>query len=569
MAPHVVGIDLGTTNSVVATVDDSGIVVVLPNADGGQITPSVIYFEPDGTALVGGEAVRETAFDPDNGVRLVKRYMGTEFPLHIRGQQHTPESISALILRQLVSAGVGASDPGYGEKARGGAPGGPGSTVSAVITVPAYFGTAEREATHQAGVIAGLDVLELLDEPVAAATHYGLTSGDDRTILVYDLGGGTFDTTVLRIENGAVRVLATDGHHELGGADVDRRLLDLVTERLAEALSPDVVDDLTDDQAWLADLVLDVEAAKKDLSKVTSREISVRIPRGRAAITITRSDLDEACSDLYSTTAEIIERVLAASRIPRGRIDEVIMVGGSSRIPVLSDRLAAMLGKVPQLVDPDLAVAKGAALRAHHLVGSAQMSALTARRRGALPGGSSGGGVAGGPGGAAAGPGRGKTAQPRGLLAGPGVVTPVAPRAVGILIEDSHDPAGQRTFVAHMVTSNTPLPVDKTEHRFGTIVSNQDSVRIQVYEQSGAVLSPEVEHNRRVLDGELTGLGKLPAGSVIQITLRVAIDGRLTVIAHEPRSRKELTLEAFVEGVIDSAETQRLTEMVSRTRVRG
>jgi molecular chaperone DnaK len=547
MAPHVVGIDLGTTNSVVATVDDSGTVVVLPNADGGQITPSVIYFEPDGTALVGGEAVRETAFDPDNGVRLVKRYMGTEFPLHIRGQQHTPESISALILRQLVSAGVGASDPGHGEKARGGAAGGPGSTVSAVITVPAYFGTAEREATHQAGVIAGLDVLELLDEPVAAATHYGLTSGDDRTILVYDLGGGTFDTTVLRIENGAVRVLATDGHHELGGADVDRRLLDLVTERLAEALSPDVVDDLTDDQAWLADLVLDVEAAKKDLSKVTSREISVRIPRGRAAITITRSDLDEACSDLYSTTAEIIERVLAASRIPRGLIDEVIMVGGSSRIPVLSDRLAAMLGKVPQLVDPDLAVAKGAALRAHHLVGSAQMSALTARRRGALPGGSSGGGVAG----------------------GPGVVTPVAPRAVGILLEDSHDPAGQRTFVAHMVTSNTPLPVDKTEHRFGTIVSNQDSVRIQVYEQSGAVLSPEVEHNRRVLDGELTGLGKLPAGSVIQITLRVAIDGRLTVIAHEPRSRKELTLEAFIEGVIDSAETQRLTEMVSRTRVRG
>ncbi len=251
--------------------------------------------------------------------------------------------------------------------------------------MPAYFGTAEREATHQAGVIAGLDVLELLDEPVAAATHYGLTTGDDRTILVYDLGGGTFDTTVLRIENGAVRVLATDGHHELGGADVDRRLLDLVTERLGETLSPDEVDDLTDDQAWLADLVLDVEAAKKDLSKVTSREISVRIPRGRAAVTITRSDLDEACSDLYSTTAEIIERVLAASRVHRGLIDEVIMVGGSSRIPVLSERLAAMLGKVPQLVDPDLAVAKGAALRAHHLVGSAQMSALTARRRGALP----------------------------------------------------------------------------------------------------------------------------------------------------------------------------------------
>src|ERR1700730_1142180 len=298
MSRHVIGIDLGTTNSVVATVDDSGTVVVLPNADGGPITPSVWYFEPDGTALVGGEAVREPAFDPDNGIRLVKRYMGTEFPLHIREQRHTPESVSALILRQLVSAATGE--------------GGNGAKVSAVITVPAYFGLAEREATHQAGVIAGLDVLELLDEPVAAATHYGLTTGEDRTVLVYDLGGGTFDTTVLRIEDGAVRVLATDGHHQLGGADVDRRLLDLVTERLAEVLPADEVDDLMDDQAWLGDLFLDAEAAKKDLSKVTSRDISVRTPHGRAAVTITRADLDTACSDLYHTTAEIIERVLDA-----------------------------------------------------------------------------------------------------------------------------------------------------------------------------------------------------------------------------------------------------------------
>jgi molecular chaperone DnaK (HSP70) len=328
-----------------------------------------VYFESDGAALVGSEAVRETAFDPDNGVRLIKRSIGRECPLDIRGQQHTPESISALILRQLVNAAVG----GSGEK------------VSAVITVPAYFGTAEREATHQAGVIAGLDVLALLDEPVAAAAHYGLDTGGDRTILVYDLGGGTFDTTVLRIEDGAVRVLATDGHHELGGADVDLRLLDLVMKRLAEVLPPEDVDDLQDDQALLADLVLDVEAAKKDLSKTTSREIVVRTPHGRATVTITRSDLDMACSDLYYQTAEIIERVLGAAGLAREVIDEVIMVGGSSRIPVLGQRLAEMLGKVPRLVDPDLAVAKGAALRAHHLAGSTQMSALAARRAASAP----------------------------------------------------------------------------------------------------------------------------------------------------------------------------------------
>jgi molecular chaperone DnaK len=543
MSHRVIGIDLGTTNSVVATVDDSGVVAILPNADGGQITPSVVYFEADGTALVGTEAVRDAAFDPDNGVRLVKRYMGSEFPLDIRGQQHTPESISALILRQLVSAATGTGGgPAQDEK------------VSAVITVPAYFGMAEREATHQAGVLAGLDVLELLDEPVAAATHYGLTTGGNRTILVYDLGGGTFDTTVLRIVDGAVRVLATDGHHELGGADVDRRLLDLVTERFGEILPSEELDDLIDDQAWLADLALDVEAAKKDLSKVTSREISVRTPRGRAAVTIDRADLDAACSDLYQTTSEIIERVLRAAGNSGNHIDEIIMVGGSSRIPVLGQRLADLFGKVPQLIDPDLAVAKGAALRAHHLVGSAQMSALTARHAASH---SRGGGPA-----ASAG-------WLRGLPGGPGAITPVTPRAVGIRIEDSNDPEGKRAFIAHMVTANTPLPVDQTEHRFGTIVPNQGSVRIQVYEQSGAVVPPEVEHNRRVLDGELTGLSKLPAGAVIQVTLRISVDGRLTVIAHEPRSRKELTLEAFVEGVIDAAETERLAKMVSQTRVRG
>jgi molecular chaperone DnaK (HSP70) len=532
MGGPVIGIDLGTTNSVVATVDDNGAVVILPNASGGQITPSVAYFEADGSVLVGGSAVRATAIDPDNGIRLVKRYMGTDFPLQIRGHKHTPESVSALILRQLVSAATAAPGGAGREKAR------------AVITVPAYFGLAEREATYQAGLIAGLDVLELLDEPVAAATHYGLTAGASRTVLVYDLGGGTFDTTVLRVVNGTVTVQATDGHHELGGADVDRRLLDLVVARLEDELSADEIDELTDDRDRFGELALDVEAAKKDLSSSPSLQVTAGTARGPVSVTITREDLDEACADLYSTTSEIIERVLRAARLPGGQgVDDVIMVGGSSRIPVLAQRLAALTGKVPQLVEPDLAVAKGAALRAHHLARTPQMSALTRARRS--------GGIAG-PGSEA-----------------PGAVTPVTPRAVGILIEDSHDPAGKRSFVEHMVTANTPLPAHKVEQRFGTIVANQASVRIQVYEQAGPTLSPEVEHNRRVLDGELTGLGKLAAGSVIRITVKIAVDGRLSVIAHEPRSGRELLLEAFVEGVIDSAETQRLTRLVGLTKVRG
>jgi molecular chaperone DnaK len=520
---HVVGIDLGTTNSVVACLGDNGDVVVLPNASGGEVTPSVVYFEPDGTAVVGDEATQAAAIDPENGVQLIKRSMGTECPLRIRGQEHTPESVSALILRQLVTAATGTTK------------------VSAVITVPAYFGLAEREATYQAGMIAGIDVLELLDEPVAAAAHYGLTSGGDRTVLVYDLGGGTFDTTVLRISGGEVQVLATDGHSSLGGADVDQRLLDVILARLANQLRADQLEQITDDGTMIGELVLEAEAAKKALSARTSRQVVIRTPAGRTSVTITRADLDACCGDLFDTTAEIIDRVLRTARLDsHSDIDDVIMVGGSSRIPMLSDRLTAMLGTRPLLVDPDLAVAKGAALRAHRLAGTPQLMALTAARGGATG---------------------------RGLRTGQ--VVPVAPRGVGILVYDSFDPSGQRSIVEHLIEANTPLPTEHTAERFGTILENQESVRIQVYEQAGPAPSAEVGHNRRVLDGELTGTGSLPASSMIRITMRIAVDGRLTVIAHEPRSGRELRLEAYVEGVVDGAETDRLTKLVGLTKVRG
>jgi molecular chaperone DnaK (HSP70) len=256
-------------------------------------------------------------------------------------------------------------------------------------------------------------------------------------------------------------------------------------------------------------------------------------------VTLSRADLEAACGDLFDTTAEIIERVLASARSAGAvAIDEVIMVGGSSRIPLLSAQLTSMLGITPRLIEPDLAVAKGAALRAHQLLATTQLTALT-------------------------------QSAGRHMAAKAGIIRTVAPRAVGILAEDSYDLAGERSFVEHLIQANTPLPVTRTEERFGTILANQESVRIQVYEQAGPLPSPEVAHNRRVLDGELTKIGALPAGSVIRITVKIAIDGRLTVIAHEPVSGRELTLEAFVEGVVDSAETERLTRLVGMTAIRG
>lgn len=544
MSRPIVGIDLGTTNSVVATVDDDGEIVILRNAVGKELTPSAVYFEPDGSVVVGEEALASAAIDPDNGVQLIKRHMGTEFPLTIRGQDHTPESISALILKQLATAASGGHDVRTG--ARDSRTGARDSRVGAVITVPAYFGLAEREATYQAGLIAGLDVLELLDEPVAAAAHYGLTAGQERTVLVYDLGGGTFDTTVLRVREGGVTVVATDGHYSLGGADIDQRLLDLVLARLEELLPSEHLDEVVEDKHLLSELVLAVEAAKRDLSARVSRQLVVRTAAGKVSVTMTRADLDAVCGDLFDTTAEIIERVLDAARKEgAGDVDDVIMVGGSSRIPMLAERLKPLLGVTPRLVEPDLAVAKGAALRAHHLSATPQLAALTAGSRTA-----------------------GRTG-PAGRAQLAGTVSPVAPRGVGILIQDSHDPAGQRSFVEHFVTANTPLPVTRTQERFGTILANQEAVRIQVYEQAGPALSAEPGHNRLVLDGELTKIPPLPAGSVIEITMRIAIDGRLSVIAREPVSGRELLLEAFVEGVVDSADTQRLTQLVGLTSVRG
>ena len=255
------GIDLGTTNSVVAQVGEDGVCRVLSNANGDSVTPSVVYFRKPEDALVGTFAREAMLDDPVNGVALIKRQMGTDFPLRLHDVEHTPESISALILRHLVASTTGSPDG-----------------ARAVITVPAYFGLSEKEATHTAGLIAGIEVLELVAEPVAAALHYGFSTSGTRTVLVYDLGGGTFDTTVLRIDDTGFRVVATDGDRELGGADVDRRLFDRLIQRLAALMSEEDLDSLLNDESQVANLLLDVEFTKRRLSRGGSREITVGLP---------------------------------------------------------------------------------------------------------------------------------------------------------------------------------------------------------------------------------------------------------------------------------------------------
>ena len=246
---------------------------------------------------------------------------------------------------------------------------------------------------------------------------------------------------------------------------------------------------------------------------------------------MTAADVEEASDPLVTSSLVITQRVLdAAAARGHGRIDDVILVGGSSRLPSVSQRLQAMLGIEPKLTEPDLAVAKGAALRAAQLAGTSRL-----RRPGVRAG----------------------------LAASDSmVVQTVLPRSIGLLVEDSHDPSGKRSFVDHILDSNTPLPVTSPPATYSTILENQQTVRIQVFEQAGALASTEAEDNRRVLDGELIDLPQLPAGSPVNVTMSVGPDGRLAVTAREPSSGRELRLEAFVEGVVDSVARRRLSDTV-------
>ena len=509
----ILGIDLGTTYSAVAAIDATGRPRVLPNRLGEETTPSVVSFLDDREVVVGTLAKDRRATDPEGTVALVKRHMGTHYPLQFHGVPHTPESVSALILRALVEDAA----------AELGAPA--GAPVRAVVTVPAYFGLREKEATQQAARLAGIDVLELVAEPVAAALHYGVADTADRTILVYDLGGGTFDCTVLRCADGNAAVLATDGDSHLGGAEVDERLGDTLIGRLTDVLPPGA-DDPADDEGLVQEVIGLAEIAKRNLGVRERSPVTLRHAGQVLRVDVDRAMVEEISGDLVDRTMVIVERLMTAAG-PGVHIDEVVLVGGSSRLPQVTRALAGRFGRTPLLSDPELAVARGAAVRAARL--------------------------------AAAGSGKLALADTQAVA--------VLPRGVGVLVRDSHDPAGLREFVHHVLTANTPLPAEATTP-FATILDKQTTVRIQVFEQAGAVVSEEVTHNRRVLDGEFSGLPDRSAGSRVDVTISVGLDGRLSVTAREAKRGKELALEAYVEGVVDAAEAADLAHRTSAIMIR-
>ena len=351
----IIGIDLGTTNSCAAVLE-AGAPKVIPNPEGGRTTPSVVAFKK-GERIVGEAAKRQALTNP-NTVSSIKRLMGTDEKVKLEDKKYTPEEISAMILSYIKDY----AESYLGEK-----------VTKAVITVPAYFNDSQRQATKNAGKIAGLEVERIINEPTAAALSYGLDKENGQTILVYDLGGGTFDVSILEIGDGVFEVKATNGNNHLGGDDFDQRIIDYIVKEFKK--ENDI--DLTDDKMAMQRLKEVAEKAKKDLSGMVSTQISAPfIAKGddgeplHIDMTLTRAKFEDLISDLVESTVEPVRKALKDAKMTKKDIDKVILVGGSTRVPMVYDLITKELGKEPSReVNPDEVVAMGAAIQGGVLTG--------------------------------------------------------------------------------------------------------------------------------------------------------------------------------------------------------
>ena len=354
-----IGIDLGTTNSCVAVIE-GGEPVVIANAEGARTTPSVVGFSKTGERLVGQIAKRQAVSNPAKTVSSIKREMGTNYKVTIDDKSYTPEQISAMILQKLKAD----AEAYLGE-----------TVTQAVITVPAYFTDAQRQATKNAGQIAGLDVKRIINEPTAAALSYGIDKEDDQKVMVYDLGGGTFDVSIIEMGDGVQEVLATAGNNRLGGDDFDQRIIDW----MISSFKAETGVDLGKDKTTLQRLKEAAEKAKIELSGVTSAPINIPFiwqdENGpmHLDLTLSRAKFDELTSDLVQSTMGPVKSALSDSGLSINEIDKVLMVGGSSRIPAVIDAVKQFIGKEPfKGINPDECVAIGAAIQAGVLGGEVE-----------------------------------------------------------------------------------------------------------------------------------------------------------------------------------------------------
>ncbi|WP_195269219.1 molecular chaperone DnaK [Eubacterium sp. 1001713B170207_170306_E7] len=352
----IIGIDLGTTNSCVAVLE-GGEPVVIPNAEGNRTTPSVVAFTKDGERLVGQVAKRQAVTNPDRTVASIKRHMGTDYKVNIDDKSYTPQEISAMILQKLKSD----AEAYLGE-----------TVTKAVITVPAYFSDAQRQATKDAGKIAGLDVLRIINEPTAASLAYGLDKADNQKIMVYDLGGGTFDVSILELGDGVFEVKATNGNNNLGGDDFDDKIIDWMADEFKKSHGID----LKSDKMALQRLKEAAEKAKIELSSVMKSDINLPFITATAEgpqhleLSLTRAKFDELTSGLVRETEGPVSKAMGDAGLGKNELNKVILVGGSTRIPAVQDAVKNLTGEEAYKgINPDECVAIGAAIQGGVLAG--------------------------------------------------------------------------------------------------------------------------------------------------------------------------------------------------------
>ena len=506
-----VGIDLGTTNSVVAATMEGGQAEVIPNAEGGRVTPSVVAFTEDGQRLVGQVAKRQAILNPQATVYSAKRFIGRRWGevdeeskivsykvvkgpndavrFEIRGKQYAPEEISAQVLRKLADDAA----KFLGER-----------VTEAVITVPAYFNDAQRQATKDAGRIAGLEVLRIINEPTAAALAYGMDKKGQETVLVFDLGGGTFDVSVLEVGDGVVEVRATSGDGHLGGDDFDKQVVDW----LADEFKRDQGIDLRNDPQALQRLYEAAERAKVELSSTTQTQVNLPFVTADASgpkhlnLSLTRSKFEQLTKDLVERTRGPVEQALSDAKLSADDIDEVILVGGSTRIPAVQELVRRLTkGKEPNMtVNPDEVVAIGAALQAGVLKGEVEDV----------------------------------------------VLLDVTPLSLGL-----ETLGGVMTKV---IERNTTIPARRTE-TFSTAEDNQSAVDIVVLQGERELAAD----NRQLARFRLEGIQPAPRGvPQIEVTFDIDANGILNVSARDKQSGKEQRVTIQESTNLDPAEIERM-----------